>query len=77
MNTSIKLGLMPSSFSLPFRGRAGVGASGASIARSARPHPDLGAGSQRLPLFGLSSSAQAELELEPQPSAPKGEGATP
>jgi hypothetical protein len=41
MNTSIKLGLMPSSFSLPFRGRAGVGASGASIARSARPHPDL------------------------------------
>jgi|EndMetStandDraft_7_1072992.scaffolds.fasta_scaffold36843_3 hypothetical protein len=75
MNTPIKLGLMPSSFSLPFRGRAGVGASGASIARSARPHPNLGAGSQRLPLFGLSSSAQAELE--PQPSAPEREGARP
>jgi len=75
MNTPIKLGLMLSSFSLPFRGRAGVGASGASIARSARPHPNLGAGSQRLPLFGLSSSAQAELE--PQPSAPEGEGARP
>jgi hypothetical protein len=41
MNTPIKLGLMLSSFSLPFRGRAGVGASGASIARSARPHPNL------------------------------------
>ncbi len=75
MNTPIKLGLMPSSFSLPSRGRAGVGASGASIARSARPHPNLGAGSQRLPLFGLSSSAQAELE--PQPSAPEREGAKP
>jgi hypothetical protein len=28
-------------FSLPFRGRAGVGASGATIARSACPHPNL------------------------------------
>ncbi|MDQ0023274.1 hypothetical protein J2X90_001060 [Variovorax paradoxus] len=41
MNTLTKLDLMPSSFSLPLRGRAGVGASGASIARSARPHPNL------------------------------------
>ncbi|SDI43699.1 hypothetical protein SAMN05444748_105129 [Variovorax sp. OV700] len=75
MNVSIANRSVPLSFSLPFRGRAGVGASGASIARSARPHPNLGAGSQRLPLFGLSSSAQAELK--PQPSAPEGEGATP
>jgi len=29
------------SFSLPFRGRAGVGAGGAPIERSARPHPYL------------------------------------
>jgi len=62
-------------FSLPLWGRAGVGACGASIERSGCPHPNLGAGSQRLPLFGLSSSAQAELE--PQPSAPSGEGAKP
>ena len=41
MNTPIKLGLMPSSFSLPFRGRGGVGARGDSIKRSARPHPNL------------------------------------
>jgi hypothetical protein len=27
--------------SLPYRGRAGVGASGATIARSACPHPNL------------------------------------
>jgi hypothetical protein len=29
------------SFSLPFRGRAGVGARGATTERSARPHPNL------------------------------------
>jgi hypothetical protein len=28
-------------FSLPSRGRAGVGASGATIERPARPHPNL------------------------------------
>jgi len=32
---------MPSRFSLPFRGRAGVGARGARDGRSARPHPSL------------------------------------
>ena len=29
------------SFSLPFRGRAGAGASGGAIGRSACPHPNL------------------------------------
>jgi hypothetical protein len=41
MNTPITGSVVPLSFSLPFRGRAGVGASGASIGRSACPHPNL------------------------------------
>ena len=64
-------------FSLPRWGRAGVGAGVTRASYLDRatlcPHPNLGAGSQRLPLFGPSSSAQAELE--PRASAPEGEGA--
>ncbi len=41
MNTPITNSLVPLSFSLPSRGRAGVGASGASIGRSVCPHPNL------------------------------------
>jgi hypothetical protein len=41
MNTLITGSVVPLSFSLPFRGRAGVGASGATIGRSVCPHPNL------------------------------------
>jgi len=41
MNHPIPFSPAPLSFSLPFRGRAGVGAGGASIGRSARPQPSL------------------------------------
>ena len=41
MNTLITGSVVPLPFSLPSRGRAGVGASGASIGRSACPHPNL------------------------------------
>ena len=41
MNVSIESRSVPLSFSLPSRGRAGVGASGLPIKRSARPHPNL------------------------------------
>jgi len=41
MNPSITGSLMSLPFSLPFRGRAGVGASGVPTERSARPHPNL------------------------------------
>ena len=42
------------------------------LATTASPHPHLGAGGETPPLFKPSSSALTELE--PQPSAPKGEG---
>ena len=41
MNTPITGSVVPLSFSLPSRGRVGVGASGAPIGRSACPHPNL------------------------------------
>ncbi len=59
-------------FSFPFRGKAGMGASGAGVRDVASPHPNPGAGGETPPLFDLSRFAQAKRE--PQLSAPKGEG---
>jgi excinuclease ABC subunit A len=67
-----RMGLAPS----PAGGGQGWGhaasAKAVAVVEAASPHPNLGAGSQRLPPFGPSSSARAELE--PRPSAPAGEG---